>query len=165
MTVSPHKFHSPKGVGILYVNDKIRINPLLQGENQEYNRRAGTENLPEIAATAKVFNILKNKTKKNRNYISELKNYFVKKIKQNFSKIKIYKNSDDKGLAGFVNLLFPKTKKTEMIIEKFDMKNIAVSYGNISDNNFISVRFSFGKNNIFDEIDRCILVIKDMNIC
>lgn len=49
-TVSGHKFHSPKGTGILFVKNGTVLSPLFAGGSQELNRRAGTENLPGIAA-------------------------------------------------------------------------------------------------------------------
>jgi cysteine desulfurase len=44
-TGAGHKFHGPKGVGILYVNDNIKVKPMIYGGGQERNMRAGTENL------------------------------------------------------------------------------------------------------------------------
>ena len=48
-----HKFHGPKGVGILYINDNIKIKPFILGGGQERNMRAGTENLYGIVGFAK----------------------------------------------------------------------------------------------------------------
>ena len=49
MSISGHKFHAPKGVGVLYVNAKTSITPLITGGHQERGLRAGTENVPYIA--------------------------------------------------------------------------------------------------------------------
>lgn len=51
--ISGHKFHAPKGVGVLYVNSKTMITPLIIGGHQERGKRAGTENVPYIAGIAK----------------------------------------------------------------------------------------------------------------
>ena len=48
MSVSGHKFHAPKGIGILYIKKGIKIHNLIHGGQQEYNRRSGTENVPYI---------------------------------------------------------------------------------------------------------------------
>lgn len=53
ITGAGHKFHGPKGVGILYISENIKINPLLHGGAQERNMRAGTENLYGIVGLAK----------------------------------------------------------------------------------------------------------------
>ncbi len=50
MTISGHKIHAPKGVGALYIRKGVRIRPLLLGGHQEFNRRAGTENVAGIVA-------------------------------------------------------------------------------------------------------------------
>lgn len=50
LSISGHKFHAPKGVGVLYVNAKTSITPLITGGHQERGLRAGTENVPYIAA-------------------------------------------------------------------------------------------------------------------
>ena len=52
LSASGHKFHGPKGVGFLYVKKGIKVFNLIEGGAQERNRRAGTENVPGIAAMA-----------------------------------------------------------------------------------------------------------------
>lgn len=49
MSVSGHKIHGPKGIGFLYINEKVRILPLLHGGGQQKGMRSGTENVPGIA--------------------------------------------------------------------------------------------------------------------
>lgn len=57
--VSGHKFHAPKGVGMLYVNSKTLITPLINGGHQERGKRAGTENVPYIVGMAKAAELAK----------------------------------------------------------------------------------------------------------
>ncbi len=52
LSASAHKFHGPKGVGFLYVKKTVRLDPLIEGGAQERGKRAGTENVPGIAAAA-----------------------------------------------------------------------------------------------------------------
>jgi cysteine desulfurase len=49
LSLAPHRFYGPKGVGVLYRNRRARLTPLIHGGVQENNRRAGTENVPAIA--------------------------------------------------------------------------------------------------------------------
>jgi len=53
LSVSAHKIHGPKGVGFLYLNEKVKIKPIIYGGGQQNNLRSGTENVPGIAGMAK----------------------------------------------------------------------------------------------------------------
>ncbi len=53
LSVSAHKIHGPKGVGFLYVNERVKIHPILFGGGQQRGMRSGTENVPGIAGIAK----------------------------------------------------------------------------------------------------------------
>lgn len=57
MTFSAHKFHGPKGVGCLYIREEVAIDPLMHGGRQEYNHRAGTENVANIIGLAKALEL------------------------------------------------------------------------------------------------------------
>ena len=53
LSVSGHKIHGPKGVGLLYVGERVKIQPIVFGGGQQQNLRSGTENVPGIAGLAK----------------------------------------------------------------------------------------------------------------
>ena len=57
LSVSGHKLHAPKGVGLLYVRRGTRLRPLILGGGQEKRRRSGTENVPGIVAMGKAFDL------------------------------------------------------------------------------------------------------------
>jgi cysteine desulfurase len=57
ITGAAHKFHGPKGVGLIYINENIRIKPFVHGGGQERNMRAGTENIYGIVGFAKAFEL------------------------------------------------------------------------------------------------------------
>ena len=57
LSIAPHKFYGPKGVGILYVRDGLQLTPFLTGGSQEEGRRAGTVNVPFAVGAAKAFEL------------------------------------------------------------------------------------------------------------
>lgn len=80
LSISGHKIHGPKGVGILYIADKVKIQPIIFGGGQQKGLRSGTENVPGIAgiglATKLIYSDFDAKTDK----LYELKEYFVAKL-------------------------------------------------------------------------------------
>lgn len=78
MSVSSHKIHGPKGMGMLYVGDKVRINPIVFGGGQQNGLRSGTENMPGIAGMAKAADTLCSKLKEDADKLYELKERLIK---------------------------------------------------------------------------------------
>lgn len=58
LSVSSHKIHGPKGVGFLYINEKVKIHPIIFGGGQQKGMRSGTENVPAIAGMAKAIEMV-----------------------------------------------------------------------------------------------------------
>lgn len=58
LSVSAHKIHGPKGIGFLYIGDKVKIHPLIRGGGQQKNMRSGTENVPAIAGMGKAVELI-----------------------------------------------------------------------------------------------------------
>ena len=84
ITGAGHKFHGPKGVGILYINENIKIHPFIHGGGQERNMRAGTENLYGIVGFAKALELATAHYEKDSEYIRGIKLYMMEKLKENF---------------------------------------------------------------------------------
>jgi cysteine desulfurase len=80
VSVSSHKIHGPKGVGFLYVGEKVKILPITYGGGQQKNMRSGTENVPGIAGMAKAAEIMYENLEEDVNRLYELKEYFIKGI-------------------------------------------------------------------------------------
>ncbi len=175
-TCSAHKFHGPKGAGFLYLNGEVSIGPYILGGGQERNMRSGTENIYGIAGMAKALDVAHFEMDKNQKYIFELKKYFSEKLLAEFPEIIFNADSDKKGLYNILNVSFPKTPKSEMLLYGLDIEGIAVSGGSACSSGSVSVshvlkhigadvekpalRFSLSKFNTFDEIDTCISVLK-----
>ncbi|HEX7847647.1 MAG TPA: cysteine desulfurase family protein [Chitinophagaceae bacterium] len=173
-----HKFHGPKGVGILYVNDNIKIKPFIFGGGQERNMRAGTENLYGIVGFAKALELAMTNYEKDSQYIQSLKSYMMEELKKNIRGVQFNGDQDGRCLYTVVSAAFPKTEKSEMILFNLDINNICVSGGSacssgadvgshviraINNNpNLVTVRFSFCKHNTKEEVDAVVAKVKDL---
>ena len=178
ITGASHKFHGPKGVGILYVNENIKIKPFVHGGSQERNMRAGTENLYGIVGFAKALERATTYFEKESAAIKGLKLYMMEQLQEKISGV--YFNGDPLGnsLYAVLSVGFPKTEKSEMLLFNLDINHICASGGSactsgantgshvihaLSDRaDAVTVRFSFSKNNTKDEIDLVIEKLKEI---
>ena len=180
ITGSAHKFHGPKGVGFIYISDNINIKPFISGGSQERNMRAGTENVHAIAGLAKAMELSFLNMDKDKDYISELKQYMIDQLKLNVNDIEFNANciDFDSSLFKILSVSFPKISESEMLLFNLDIHGIscsggsACSAGNMSgshvldeickDSNRTGVRFSFSRYNTKEEIDYTIEKIKEI---
>lgn len=168
---SGHKFHGPKGVGMLFVKSGKAYPPLLFGGSQERNMRAGTENTPAIAGFAKALEIAMSEIDNQIKNISDLKSYFVQKLKSEIPNVKFNGSSAEEGLYSILNVSLPTKLSNELLNIKFDMAGIAVSQGSACSSgvnkpssviqqlygeNRNAIRFSFSKFNTMDEVDKVV---------
>ncbi len=176
-----HKFHGPKGIGFLYINQNITIQPFIYGGSQERNMRGGTENIAAIVGMAKALEIAQNNLESNTHHLISLKRYFMTEIKKLLPTIRFNGNceSESHSLSHIVNVAFPSTDIDEMLLFKFDINKICVSGGSActsgalggshvlnaiyGDNDILpSVRFSFCSYTTKDDIDNVLNVIKSI---
>jgi cysteine desulfurase len=178
ITGAGHKFHGPKGVGILYVNENVKIKPHIHGGSQERNMRAGTENLYGIVGFAKALELATAQYEQDSTYIKGLKLYMKEQLQQNIKGVHFNGDPLGKSLYTVLSVSFPKTEKSEMILFNLDINNICASGGSactsgadqgshviraINNNpNLITVRFSFSKHNTKEEIDQVIAKLKEI---
>ncbi|MBI3235770.1 MAG: aminotransferase class V-fold PLP-dependent enzyme, partial [Bacteroidetes bacterium] len=171
-------FHGPKGVGILYINDNIKVNPVILGGGQERNMRAGTENLYGIVGFAKALELADAGMEKDSVYIQSLKEYMIAALQQHIPGVQFNGDYAGKSLYTVLNVSFPKTEKSEMLLFSLDMQGVCVSGGSacssgadvgshviraISTNpNRVPVRFSFSKHNTKEEVDVVVGKLKEL---
>jgi cysteine desulfurase len=169
ITGAAHKFHGPKGVGMLYINENVRISPYLHGGGQERNMRAGTENLYGIVGFAKALQNATLHYTEHSAYIGSLKMYMKEQLQAHIPGVAFNGDVDGQSLYTVLNVSFPKTEKSEMLLFNLDIHHICASGGSactsgadagshviraINNNpNQIAVRFSFCKTNTRQEID------------
>ncbi len=82
MSVSGHKIHGPKGIGFLYVNEQVRLRPILFGGGQQNNLRSGTENIPGIAGMAMAAKRLYDSFDEDLRKLEECKAFFIDGVSQ-----------------------------------------------------------------------------------
>jgi cysteine desulfurase len=178
ITGSAHKFHGPKGVGILYINENIRIHPFIHGGGQERNMRAGTENIYGIVGLAKALEIATAGFEADRTSIHSLKLYMYEALKKNIPGIDFNGDVFEKSLYTILNVSFPVSEKSEMLLFNLDIHHICASGGSAcasgadqgshvirainADPNQIAVRFSFSKHNTKEEIDSVVAMLKHL---
>lgn len=167
ITAAAHKFHGPKGVGFLYINGDVSIQPLIHGGAQERNVRAGTENLYGIIGLAKALEIAYDELEETAASIRQLHNYMRAKLTEAIPGVRF--NSPENGLYTVLNVLFPPHPKNELLLINLDIAGIACSGGSACSSGSSvgshviaaldapegtsAVRFSFSKYNSKAEID------------
>ena len=169
MSMSSHKLHGPKGVGALYVRNKVKIDPYIYGGSQEKGKRGGTLNVPGIVGFGKAFEIATRDYSINTKKLKTLHDYFVNKLLKEIPYVKINGHYAQR-LPGIASVTF-ETVDAEALLLLLDMDGIACSLGsacmagstepshvlqaiglNVEDAK-ATIRFSFGTNNTKEEID------------
>lgn len=175
LSASGHKFHGPKGTGILYINSGNPIKPLLHGGSQERNMRAGTENTAGIAGFARALELAMSHTNEDKTYIQSLKAYMAEQLLQKYPQLRIHGDASGESLYTVLNIAFPVNEQTEMLSINLDVAGICVSGGSACSSgaqggshvikavypheSSVPIRFSFCKHNTFEEIDRVVKLI------
>lgn len=126
MSLSSHKFHGPKGVGVLYAKRGIPLTNIIEGGAQERGKRAGTENLPAIVGMAAALEEAVNSLDKNFEYVSKLRDRLI----EGLSDIphSILNGSHDNRLPGNVNFCFEGIEGESLLL-LLDSKGICASSG------------------------------------
>ncbi|MGI6748820.1 MAG: cysteine desulfurase NifS [Anaerovoracaceae bacterium] len=127
MSMSAHKIYGPKGVGALYIRKGIIIPSLLSGGSQENKRRAGTENVAGIVGFGKAAELAEANLDEHIKKVSDLRNYFIEKIKSNLEDIDINGDMENR-LPGNINITFNYVEG-EALLLYMDTKGISASTG------------------------------------
>lgn len=173
-----HKFHGPKGVGILFVNENLKITPFVHGGSQERNMRAGTENLYGIVGFAKALELATRDHEEHSTQINNVRMYMAEQLQQHIPGVTFNGDLFGRSLYTVLNASFPRTEKSEMILFNMDIAGICASGGSACtsgadigshviaavnpDVDRVAVRFSFSKQNTKEEVDEVIAKLKEM---
>ena len=127
LSFSGHKFHAPKGIGVLYKRDGIRFAKVITGGNQEGKRRPGTSNVPYIVGLAKALKMATENMKEEWVREETLRNYFEDEVSKRIPEIKI-NGKGARRLPGTSSITF-KYLEGEAMLLNLSLKGIAVSSG------------------------------------
>jgi cysteine desulfurase len=176
ITGAAHKFHGPKGVGMLYINEQIKVKPNIHGGSQERNMRAGTENVYGIVGFARALELATNRMEEDNKYINGLRIYMAGELKKAIPDVTFNGDAFGRTLYTILSVGFPKTEKSEMLLFNLDIHHICASGGSACTSGAqqgshvihaiypgserTTVRFSFSRHNTRHEVDAVVSKLK-----
>ncbi len=174
-----HKFNGPKGVGFIYISNRNKISPLITGGAQERNMRGGTENVYGIVGLARALEIASRDMESKIAAISDLKAYMIQKLEEAVPGISFNGDAKGRSLYTVLNVSFPPSKISEMMLFRLDIEGISASGGSACSSGSdigshvlktlgvssdrANVRFSFSKFNTREEIDYVIEKLRELH--
>ena len=179
LSLSAHKFYGPKGVGVLYKKNGVKIQRFLDGGEQERNLRASTLNTPGIVGCAAALELAIKNMEENNKKTKEVRDYFVKRVIETIPHIYYNGPKDDtKRIPGNSDFSFIGIEG-EGILFHLDLHGIAVSSGSACSSGSLdpshvllaigipmavahgSIRFSFGKENTIEQAEYTVKVLAE----
>ena len=127
LSASAHKFHGPKGIGFLYCRDKVYLENFMNGGQQEFGVRAGTENIASIVGMASALKICCDRMKETTRRLKKMTDKFHRLIEDAIPEA-VFNGSPDNHLPGHISLSIPGVTG-EGVLHFLDLKGIAVSTG------------------------------------
>lgn len=175
-SASAHKFHGPKGVGILYVSEGTKFLPFIHGGSQERRKRAGTENVHGIVGFKKAFSIAMENQQLEESYIRGLNDRMREALSKNSDEMSF--NSLPQGLYSVLSANFPKGSNTDLLLALLDQKGICASGGSACNSAEdygshvitalkkelpgATIRFSFSRMTTVEDIDFAVATLGDI---
>ncbi len=175
LSLSAHKIYAPKGVGALYVRRGVRLHPQNIGGHQERERRGGTEPVPHIVGFGKACELAHDGLQTNAAALRSLRDAFEDRVAELVPDIVLNGDRANR-LPNISNISFRSTEGEGLLIN-LDMQGIAVSTGSACSSGSLepspviralgcddelargAIRFSFGRFNTAEDIDRVLEVL------
>lgn len=182
LSVSAHKIHGPKGVGFLYINDAVKIRPLILGGGQQKGRRSGTDNVPGIAGMAQAARIAYENLKEQNTHMTALKDVLTEGIEALSvpgMEIRINSKKGEDSAPHIVSAVFYPVK-SEVLLHALEERGIYVSSGSACASNKpglsgtlkaiglpdakadCTLRFSFSRENTEEEVAYALAQLKEL---
>lgn len=165
MSISGHKFHGPKGVGALFIRDRVKVKPIIYGGGQQSGMRSGTENVPGIAGMALAAEITYNGIEEKMEHLRQIKEHLISELTQIDD---VYSNSGD---APHIASITFKGVRSEVMLHALEEREVYVSSGSACSSNKqhasgtlkaiglpqekleSTLRFSFSPENTMEQVD------------
>lgn len=177
LSASGHKFHGPKGVGFLYVKKGIRLSSLIEGGAQERGKRAGTENVPGIAAMAEALKEADCGMAENMIRISALRDKLIRGLKE--IPHSALNGDEARRLPGNVNFCFEGIEGESLLLllddkgicassgsactsGSLDPSHVLLAIGRVHDVAHGSLRLTLGRDNTPEDVETIIASVKDV---
>ena len=179
LSVSGHKIHGPKGIGFLYIDEKVKIRPLIYGGGQQKDMRSGTENVPGIAGLGVAAKEMYTDHSAKMEYLTGLKDYLIDRASE-LEGVTVNSLKGAEGAPQIVSLSFEGVR-SEVLLHALEEKGIYVSSGSACSSNKklpvspvlkeiglkkdlldSTVRFSFCENTTKEELEYCLQQLKEL---
>ena len=177
LSASAHKFHGPKGVGFLYARKGIRLTNLIEGGAQERGKRAGTENVPGIAAMAAALEEAAGKMAQNTAHLTEMRDRLIAGL--NEIPHAALNGDQTHRLPGNVNFCFEGIEGESLLLllddkgicassgsactsGSLDPSHVLLAIGRVHDVAHGSLRLSIGEDITAEEIDYIVQSVKEV---
>ena len=177
LSASAHKFHGPKGVGFLYFKKGIRLTNLIEGGAQEKGKRAGTENVPGIAAMATALKDAVNNIDKNTEHLTKIRNKIIAGLKE--IPHSALNGDEESRLPSNINFCFEGIEGESLLLllddkgiaassgsactsGSLDPSHVLLAIGRVHDVAHGSLRLSIGEDITEDDADYIIKSVKEV---
>lgn len=175
LSMSAHKLYGPKGIGMLYVRNGVRMHSFMHGGDQEKGRRASTHNVPGIVGLGRAVELAKEEMKEEMEHLRPLRDYLIKGILEGLKGSSLNGHPEQR-LPNNVNISIPDTEADAMLT-KLDGLGIACSAGAACASSsmdpshvlsaigvppevaFGTLRFSLGRSTTMEEIEYVLEVL------
>ena len=177
LSFSAHKFGGPKGVGVLYIKNGVKISPIITGGHQERAKRGGTSNVAGAVGLATALEKARRNLSEEVNRIRQLKEEFIRGVINEVPTAVV--NGGEPSLPGVVNINFK--RDGEALLYALDINGVCASLGAACSSGTIepshvlkeiglstedakySLRFSFYKQNTLEEVKEAVKIIKKIS--
>ena len=175
LSLSGHKIYAPKGIGALFIRRGVRVMPQQIGGHQERERRAGTESVANIAAFGVAAELAQCEMKDRNKHVRALRDLFENEVESKIADI-VFNGRRDQRLPHLSNISLRFIEGEGLLIH-LDMNGVAVSTGSACSSGTLepspviralgrdeelargSIRFSFGKDNMHDDVDYAVAAL------